>query len=305
MKLDKDVNFYTGISKMSTFTKMHDFISKYVRQLWIGPKLTASAIKRKFNKIPNRMGPARKLNSYDQFLLTFIKLRLNVPFYDLARRFKVSESTCLRIFATWTRAAANILKSFVFIPDQGILNLTKPSRFSCFKNLNSIIDCSEVFIQTPKDPKMKRMTWSSYKHHNTLKILIAVSPNSMIVFVSKAFPGSISDKAITNQSGFLNLLDPYTTLMADKGFKIDEECAAKSISVIIPPGKLGHSQMLPQQIIKTKEIAKNRILVEQVIRRLKCFRILSQELPITLLPHIDDIIIICSALTNFKRPIFK
>ena len=58
LKLDKDVNFYTGISKMSTSTKMHDFISKYVRQLWIGPKLTASAIKRKFNKIPNRMGPS-------------------------------------------------------------------------------------------------------------------------------------------------------------------------------------------------------------------------------------------------------
>ena len=89
LKLDKDVNFYTGISKMSTFTKMHDVISKYVRKLWIGPKLTASAIKRKFNKIPNRMGPARKLNSYDQFLLTFIKLRLNVPFYDLARHFPI------------------------------------------------------------------------------------------------------------------------------------------------------------------------------------------------------------------------
>ena len=209
------------------------------------------------------------------------------------------------IFSSWSRATANVLRAFVFKPDQGVLNSTKPSRFSNFHNLHSIIDGSEIFIQTPKDHKLQRMTWSSYKHHNTVKLLIAVAPNSMIMFVSKAFAGSISDKQLTLQSGFLENIHPYCSIMVDKGFQINEECAAKSINVIIPPGKLGHAQMLPQQIIRTKEIAKLRILVEQVIRRMKCFRIISQEFPISFLKHVDDIVTICAALTNLKSPIFK
>ena len=149
------------------------------------------------------------------------------------------------------------------------------------------------------------MTWSSYKHHNTLKVLIAISPNSMVTFISKAYCGSISDKEITIQSGFFDELEPYCSIMADKGFKISKEGIAKRIELIIPPGKRDHAQMLPQKIVETKQIAQVRILVEQVIRRLKCFRILSQELPISLIHHIDDILVICSALINMKAPIMK
>ena len=80
---DKDVHFYTGISSLSIFHKLHSFISKYVRQLWVGPKFTSTSIKRKFRTVPKRMGPPRKLNSCDQFLLMLMKLCLNSPMYDL------------------------------------------------------------------------------------------------------------------------------------------------------------------------------------------------------------------------------
>ena len=147
--------------------------------------------------------------------------------------------------------------------------------------------------------------WSSYKHHNTLKLLIGVAPNSMINFVSKAFCGSISDKEICLQSGFFDILEPYCFIMADKGFRISQECTARQIQLIIPPGRRGHTQMLSGQVLKTKEIVQLRILVGQVIRRLKCFRILSQELPLNLIGHIDDILVTCSAVVNMKEPIMK
>ena len=60
--------------------------------------------------------------------------------------------------------------------------------------------------------------------------------------------------------------------------------------------------MLSGQVLKTKEISHLRILVEQVIRRLKCFRISSQELPLNL---IGDILVTCSAVVNMKEPIMK
>ena len=58
-----------------------------------------------------------------------------------------------------------------------------------------------------------------------MTILIAAAANS--TNISKAFGGSISDKELTSQSKFLDTLESYTSLMADKGFVITEECAAR------------------------------------------------------------------------------
>ena len=63
--------------------------------------------------------------------------------------------------------------------------------------------------------------------------------------------------------------------------------------------------MTPAEIVKTKKIANMRILVEQVIRRLKLFRILASELPLTLMRCFDDIVVVCAALTNMRKPIFS
>jgi hypothetical protein len=302
---DEDVKFYTGFNSKVVFEKITSYIGKYVRQLWVGPKHTSTKIKRKFKSLPKKFGPSRKLLLSDQFLLLMMKLRLNSPLKDLAKRFKISYSSCQRIFSSWSKTTAKVLRSLVFMPDQGILNATRPGRFSSFPNLNSIADCFEVFIQTPKDPVLQRLTWSSYKHHNTLKYFVSVAPNSMVVFLSKAYPGAISDKEITNQSRFLDHVGPYCSIMVDKGFRIAEECAARQIQLIIPPGKRGHSQMNQKQVVDTKEIARLRILVEQVIRRIRTFNILSHELPINLIRHADDIASICSAVSNLNRPIFK
>lgn len=85
----------------------------------------------------------------------------------------------------------------------------------------------------------------------------------MVAFLSKAYPGAISDKEITNLSGFLDIVPPYCSIMVDKGFKIDEECTVRKIQLIIPPGKRGHAQMSQKKVINTKGIARLSILVEQ------------------------------------------
>ena len=299
-----DINFYSGIPKIPVYKELKEFIEPYVRQLWRGAKYTSTKIKRKCRSTPSLFGPQRKLSSDDQFLLMSMKIRLNTPMHDLANRFGVSITTCSRVFTSWTKASAIVLRSFVFVPDQGIINVIKPSRFSSIRNLNMIIDCSELFIQTPKNHILQRITWSSYKHHYTLKFLVGISPNSMITFISNAFCGSISDKEICIQSNFFDNLLPYCKIMADKGFIINQECTARRIHLIIPPGRRGQTQM-SGQVLKTKEIAQLRILVEQVIRRLKCYRILSQEMPLDIVSNVDDILTVCSAVVNMKDPIMK
>ena len=223
-----DVAFYTGLKNVLVFDKLADYIGQYVRQIGVGPKHTSTIIKRKLKSaVPKHFGPSRKLSVRDQFLFLMMKLRLDPPLKDLSKRFKVSLSTGHRIFSSWSKSSAKVLQSLIFVPDQGII--IRPSRFSLYPNLNSIADCSEVFIQTPKDPVLQRWTWSSYKHHNTLKYFVSVTPNSMVAFLSKAYPGAISDKEITNLSGFLDIVPPYCSIMVDKGFKIDEVFKYSSI----------------------------------------------------------------------------
>ena len=193
----------------------------------------------------------------------------------------------------------------MFIPDQETLIATKPNRYRSLPDLHSIIDCTEVFIETPKDLYLQGATWSDYKHHNTVKFFIACTPNSFISYVSPVYTGRISDKALTADCGFLEQLPPHSMVMADKGFNIADLCGTNMLSLHVPPGKRGHSQMTTDAVRKTKRIANHRILIEQVIRRVKSFRILANDIPLSLLSHIDDIVMVCSALSNLREPIYK
>jgi hypothetical protein len=42
----------------------------------------------------------------------------------------------------------------------------------------------------------RAQTWANYKHNNTIKFLVSVTPTGAISYVSKAFGGRTSDKVI-------------------------------------------------------------------------------------------------------------
>ena len=180
-----------------------------------------------------------------------MKIRLGLLNEDIADRFKVSRRLISQIFSTWVRATAKVLSCMIKVWDLDTVTTLKPKKFKSQK-LHSIADATEIFIQTPKDHLLQCLTWSNYKHHNTLKVLVVIAPSSGIMFISLAYPGSISDKEITKQSGYLKMMEPYTELMVDKEFNISNKCAAKRIYVVVPPGKRGSSQMLPSEVTKTK-----------------------------------------------------
>ena len=304
LKSDKDVLFYTSIKSISIFDILFSYIKPLVRRKWRGPNCQ-TAIVRSFKKSPKKIGPKPKLSAREEFLMCLMKIKLGLLHEDLSRRFNVSKTLASRIFSTWVRATASVVKSFVYVPDMEKIISSRPTKFDNFSKLHSIADATEIFLQTPKNHVAQRVTWSNYKHHNTAKVLISITPNGFICFASDAYGGSISDKQITLDSGYLDCIDPHTEIMVDKGFNIVEECAARFINVLVPPGKRGQSQMLTSDVRKTQQIAKLRILVEQVIRRFKTFHLLARELPISLTSNIDDIVIICAALINLQKPIYK
>ena len=97
------------------------------------------------------MGREKNLPSKDEFLLTLMKLRLDLQTIDLRVRFDVSEGLCSSIFKSSIRAMAEYFNAFDFIPDLEVILATIPDCCRQFKNLVGIIDCSEAFTETPKN----------------------------------------------------------------------------------------------------------------------------------------------------------
>ena len=72
-----------------------------------------------------------------------------------------------------------------------------------FGNCVCILDCTEIFIERPSNLQARAQTWSEYKDHNTIKVLVAITPQGSISFLSKAWGGRASDKYITEHCDVL------------------------------------------------------------------------------------------------------
>ena len=92
-----------------------------------------------------------------------------------------------------------------------------------YGNTRIILDATELFIEKPSELSLQSATWYNYKSYNTLKGLIGICPFGGMTFVSSLSAGSISDIELTTKCGLLDLLQAGDDVMADKGFKIEDE----------------------------------------------------------------------------------
>ena len=128
-----------------------------------------------------------KLGPFQEFMMTLMKLRLNSRLQELAFHFKVSLATVSRIIHKWIAAIDVRLHFLIYWPGREELQRTMPRCFmrSFGKKVAVIIDCFEIFIDRPSNLVARAYTWSNYKHHNTIKILLGTTPQGVVCFVSE------------------------------------------------------------------------------------------------------------------------
>ena len=148
----------------------------------------------------------------------------------------------------------------------------------CFKKsypkLRNIIDCTEVFLETPSSLEVQALLWSEYKHHSTFKFLVAITPNGAVSWVSPSYGGRTIDIYIVQDSGFLDIIKPYDTVMAACGFKIKSDLTFHRFFLLIPPSTSKGNQGTCRDTRETSKVANARMFVEKAIARIKWFRIL-------------------------------
>ena len=284
---DKLTNFYTGLRSWRVFHLLYVFLSASVP-------------------------PGQALSLMDELFLVLIKLRLNLMVEDLATRFQIGTGTVSRIFHKWLSVMYVSLKFLIVWPPRELIEQNMPSFIkSSYPKCRCIIDCSEIFIERPSSYDARAQTYSNYKKHNTVKFLIAITPRGAISFISECWGGRVSDKNITQESKFLNLLDPCDVVLADRGFLLQDDFAIHGARLEIPAFTRGKTQLSQSEIESSKQLSHVRIHIERAIGLLKNkYTILKSILPITLMKHdsdgiaiIDKILTICCALVNLSEPI--
>ncbi|KAL7392252.1 hypothetical protein ABVT39_022029 [Epinephelus coioides] len=195
-------------------------------------------------------------------------------------------ATASRVFTDVINVMFSRMKPLVMWPETEQLQKAMPMQFRKHfgKKCAVIIDCFEVFIDRPSNLKARAETWSSYKHHNTVKFLIGITQQDTIFYISNACGGRASGKYITENNGFLDSILPGDLVLADRGFDIQDTLGCVMAQVKIPAFTRGKSQLAPVDIETTRKTVHVRIHVERVIGSvLQKYSILGGTLPIDFL----------------------
>jgi hypothetical protein len=197
------------------------------------------------------------------------------------------------------------LGSIPIWPSRDDVNKHMPDIFKPdYVSTRVIIDCTELYVQKPSSLYLNSELYSNYKSNTTFKGLIGSTPAGAISFVSALYSGSISDKEITKQCGIIELLELGDSVMADKGFVIDDLLQPSMCSLVIPPFLRANNQFTKNENISTKSIANRRVHIERAIRRVKEYHIFDRTLPLNLAGCVNQIWTVCCLLTNFSGPLF-
>ena len=219
---DNDVKIlhYTGLSTWELLQKLFDYIKQDLKK-------------------------HSALSPFQQLLVTLMRLRLSLCGKDLGYRFKVHESTICRTFEFVVGLLYAKLKPLIIWPSRDALVKTMPMVFRkhyphC---VVIIIDCFEIFVDRPTDLLARAQTYSQYKHHNTIKYLIGITPQGTVSYISEGWGGRTSDKFITEHCSLLENLVPGDTVLADRGFDISDSVGAYCSTLRTPVFTLGRSQL--------------------------------------------------------------
>ena len=145
---DKKTSFYTGLQSWAVFIHVYMFLS---------PHLVSQS-------------------SLSEFFLVLVRLRLGLLQGDLADRFQISIPAVSHVFQKWLRVMYSHLNFLIKWPSREVVRNNLPLSFKeLYPNCVCIIDCSEIFIQTPLSFQARSKMYSNYKKHKTIKFCSIIS----------------------------------------------------------------------------------------------------------------------------------
>ncbi|KAM4541630.1 uncharacterized protein PAE49_018568 isoform 2-T4 [Odontesthes bonariensis] len=252
------------------------------------------------NLLPS-YGGGFQLDPIDQFLMTLMKLRLNLLLEDLAEKFGVRQSSVGVIVAHWIDVMDAHMRNCVpWLPKKTVAETMPPCFKEHYPGATCVINYSEISLQTPQSLDSRRESYSRFYYgQNAVRFMVATAPCGLIMFISPTYAEGCCDQFMAWDSRFLEYLRPGDEVVAGGGFKIRDLLNERRVKLTVPDFTKSHFQLSET----SRNIDSLRIYVRRAIHRLKLFRILSETVPASLTPNVDKILRICAALCNLQGEI--
>ncbi|XP_023247692.1 uncharacterized protein LOC111643738 [Copidosoma floridanum] len=177
----------------------------------------------------------RNLEIPDQLFLVLWKLRLYPKDIELEEHFNISECAVENIFILWIIFMSQRWSLIDLWPNRELIDFYMPDTFkNNYPTARVIVDRTEIKTEGLSNPDQKQSTFSHYKNAPTVKVLIGGSPGGFITYVSPAYDGSTSDRQIIERSNLYKKCQPGDTVIADKGFIVQDIFAPYNVTVVTP-----------------------------------------------------------------------
>ena len=165
---DTDLSTLIGIPDFSTLDNIVNIVRKVI------PQLENSG----------------QISIRERVVLTFVKLKHNVSYALLTVVFKCcTKRNCAKIILRMLDMLSSFLKWAIPWPSKEEILQNMSFYFKDYEDVRVIVDCTEIFIQRPKNLCCQVITYSQYKSSNTIKFMTGVIPAGTISFVSKCYSG--------------------------------------------------------------------------------------------------------------------
>ena len=126
---------------------------------------------------------AKSLTLEDHLLIVLMKRKLGLFHRDISIRFGIKAQVTSKINRYYLPLLAKELAFLMVWPERNTLRKNLPPCFTSSKNCCVIIDCPEIYIERPTNLNAGAQNWSNYKHTNTIKYLIEVTPAGAVSFL--------------------------------------------------------------------------------------------------------------------------
>ncbi len=229
----------------------------------------------------------------DRLRYALVRLRYGCSYRALACVLNISTTTLHRNIKPVYDA---VLQLEPLLPDGTVADSFDTVLAWCQENgLRILLDGTDLRIGKPGADQELYYT-GKHKTH-TVKTLVLCDRAGRVVWVTPLVAGAQHDWHVAAASGVVDALENYDIeVLGDTAYiKLKELCPYAEIPAKKKPGH----ERNPVDVFFNTIIAKQRVVVEHGIRRLKCWQILTRHKPRK--QELPDLLYMCWCLTSYQQ----
>ncbi len=291
-RLSRKINSFRSFTGLSVeeFNKLYDIVEKQY------PESEEKRLDRK-DRI-NAIGQGRdfKLDLKDRVVMLLMHYRLYISYTLLEFIFNLNQSNVFRNI----KLLEPLIKKCMPLP-QKIHKRTKristiEELLELFPDAKILLDSTEQEIPRPKNKKRRKTHYSGKKKRHTVKTQVLVNKKGLIIHNTRHKKGSQHDYDIWKKTR--PYIPPDVEAETDSGYQGMQK-DFPSLKSRLPIKKHRGEPLAEKDKKHNKELAKERVVVEHTISRIKKFNIIGTKFRNRLKTYDTKMSVACG-IVNFK-----